>query len=253
LYSTPSGETLDSLIVWLPAERTAFIGNLFGAIQGALPNFYTARGDRDRSVARFFVDIELLLNLRPSVLITGHDDPITGEQKVTAYLTKLRDMVRHLHDETIKGMSEHKELWHLMQTIQLPEHLQPAPGRSPTPWYIRTIWEEYTGWFRGELTSELYATPAKAIWPELAQLAGGTEKLVAAAEQKLQEGNPEAALHFIEIAISADPDCTQVRETELKILAALIDANAGKHFDELGWLEHNIRATEQKLAEQNPA
>lgn len=237
LISTPSGETLDSLIVWLAEERTAFIGNLFGAIQGALPNFYTARGDRDRSVARFFTDIDHLIALRPALLITGHDDPIDGEEPVAAYLTKLRDMVRYLHDETVKGMSAHKELWQLMQSIELPPHLQPANGRSPTPWYVRTIWEEYTGWFRAELTSELYATPAKAIWPELAELAGGVTALLQSADKHLQGGDPEKALHFVEIAIAAEPHNPEVRAMEVAVLDGLIDANQGKHYDELGWLE----------------
>lgn len=237
LISTPSGETLDSLIVWLPEERTVFTGNLFGAIQGALPNFYTARGDRDRSVARFFTDIEQVMSLRPTMLITGHDEPIIGEDEVQIYLTKLRDMVRYLHDETIKGMSEHKELWQLMQEITLPENLQPTHGRSPVPWYIRTIWEEYTGWFRAELTSELYATPSKAIWPELAELAGGVAPLLDMAWKHLNQNDAEKALHFVEIARVAEPENRDVRTAEIAVLKMLIDNNKGKHYDELGWLE----------------
>lgn len=237
LFSTPSGETLDALIVWLPEQRTVFTGNLFGAIQGALPNFYTARGDRDRSVARFFTDIERVIALCPSTLITGHDDPIIGEEVVSNYLIKLRNMVCYLHDETIKGMSEHKELWQLMQDIKLPDNLQPAPGRSPTSWYIRTIWEEYTGWFRAELTSELYATPAKAIWPELVELSGGITQILQSAQRHLDEKNIEKALHFVEIAIAAEAQNPRVREVELAVLEQLIEANEGKHYDELGWLE----------------
>src|SRR5277367_3888806 len=43
LYATPGGETMDSLIVWLPARRTVFIGNVLGALYGALPHLYTPR------------------------------------------------------------------------------------------------------------------------------------------------------------------------------------------------------------------
>lgn len=240
LYSTPSGETLDALIVWLPAERTAFIGNLFGAIQDALPNFYTARGDRDRSVTRFFEDIALLISLKPELLITGHDAPISGADKVQAYLCKLRDAVRYIHDETVQGMNELKDMWTLMQEIQLPEHLAMAPGRSPVSWYVRAVWEEYTGWFRSELTSELYATPPHSIWPELTSMLGGVEPLVTAAQQHLNKGDAHKALHFIEIAIAAEPTDKSVRTTEVAILEQLIEANGGLYFDELGWLENAI-------------
>ena len=49
LYSVPGGETLDSLFVWLPEERTVFTGNYLGPIFGTIPNLYTIRGDRLRS------------------------------------------------------------------------------------------------------------------------------------------------------------------------------------------------------------
>jgi len=67
LISAPSGETLDSLLVWLPAERTLFTGNWAGAIQGALPNFYTARGDRDRSVVGWLGWSAVLLGINASM------------------------------------------------------------------------------------------------------------------------------------------------------------------------------------------
>jgi glyoxylase-like metal-dependent hydrolase (beta-lactamase superfamily II) len=43
LFSISAGETLDSIAVWLPNERTLFVGNFLGALYGALPNFYTDR------------------------------------------------------------------------------------------------------------------------------------------------------------------------------------------------------------------
>lgn len=240
VHSAPSGETADAVIIWLPGERTAFIGNLFGAIQQALPNFYTARGDRDRSVSRFFDDMALLMSLKPALLITGHDEPISGVEAIQAYLCKIRDAVRYIHDETVKGMNELKDMWSLMREIQLPAHLTPAPGRGPVAWYVRAVWEEYSGWFRSELTSELYATPPQSIWPELAELTGGAAALVTAAGKQLSKGKTVEALHFIEIAVAADPDNREVRETQIAILEALIEANGGLIFDELGWLESAV-------------
>ena len=247
LHSTPSGETLDALIVWMPAERTLFIGNLFGAIQGALPNFYTARGDRDRSVAQFFRDMDLVLMLRPELFITGHDEPIAGAENIHAYLTKIRDAVRYIHDETVKGMNEHKDMWTLMQEIQLPGHLKPTPGRGPVSWYVRSVWEEYTGWFRSDLTSELYSLPPQSIWPQLATMAGGVDALIAQAQNHLDSGHTVQALHFIEIAIAAEPSNKSVRETEVSILEKLIEENGGLVFDELGWLENAIKEAREAI------
>jgi alkyl sulfatase BDS1-like metallo-beta-lactamase superfamily hydrolase len=245
LFSVPSGETLDALITWLPEEKTVFTGNFLGAIQAALPNFYTARGDRQRSVGRWFEDIELLISLNPETLITGHDEPICGQQTIKAYLTKIRDAIRYIHDETVAGMSAHKSLWVLMSEITLPNELTPAAGRCPVSWIVRAIWEEYTGWFRSELTSELYATAPSSIWPELAQLAGGVSALLTAAKNHIKAGTIHQAMHFVEIAIAAEPANPEVRKMEVAVLEKLIDINGGDHFDELGWLEYSIAQAKQ--------
>src|SRR5262249_22962112 len=156
LFSIPSGETLDSIAVWLPDEKTLFCGNFMGALYGALPNFYTIRGDRDRSVPMFIRDLQRLIDLKPDLLITGHDEPIVGNDRITADLVKIRDAVRYIHDETVKGMNAHKDLPTLMREIKLPAHLEPQPGRGPVQWYVRAVWEEYSGWFMQESTTELY-------------------------------------------------------------------------------------------------
>ena len=247
--SIPSGETLDSLAVWLPGERTLFIGNWMGAIHGALPNFYTARGDRDRSVPGWLGEADMLMSLRPTLLITGHDDPVRGEAEVQAYLGKVRDAVRLIHDETVKGMNEHKDLWTLMGEIRLPAHLAPKPGRCPVSWVVRAVWEEYTGWFRAESTTELYPVPPATIWPDLVRLSGGPDALVAAARQRLEAGKPVEALHFVEIVLACEPTHRQGREAELAALEMLVEANGGLTFDELGWLETAIGQCRQVLGD----
>ena len=44
-------------------------------------------------------------------------------------------------------MNAHRDLHTLMREIRLPEHLAPQPGRGPVHWYVRAVWEEYSGWF----------------------------------------------------------------------------------------------------------
>lgn len=248
LKSLWSGETLDSLAVWLPDERTVFTGNWAGAIHGALPNFYTARGDRQRSVPGWLEQCLALLDEEPELLITGHEQPIAGKDRIRTDLLKVHDAVRFLHDETIKGMEAGTDLATLMAQIRLPGHLTPRDGRCPPHWIVRAVYEEYAGWFRQERTSELYATPQSAIWAELVECAGGPEQIVRMARRELAAGNAEKALHFIEMAVFAAPSNQAVREAELAVLDALADATGGRTFDLLGWLEGRIAAARQALA-----
>jgi alkyl sulfatase BDS1-like metallo-beta-lactamase superfamily hydrolase len=240
LYSAPSGETLDSVMVWLPAEKILFTGNWMGALYGALPHFYTLRGDRDRSVPRFIRDLERLIAFEPELLITGHDEPIVGAAQIRKDMTKLLDAIRHIHDETVKGMNAHKDLWTLMREITLPAHLAMKPGRGPVSWYVRAVYEEYTGWFRQESTTELYGVPARSIWPDLAKMAGGADALAAQAQQRLAAGEPLQALHFVEIALAADASNRAALEAQIAALEQLIELGQGHAFDELGWLETQI-------------
>ncbi|MGX9787759.1 alkyl sulfatase dimerization domain-containing protein [Mycobacterium sp. MMS18-G62] len=247
LLSVPSGETLDALAVWLPAEKILFTGNWAGAIHGALPNFYTARGDRDRSVPGWLADCERLLALEPDLLITGHEQPIAGKHRIAADLGAIRETVQFIHDHVVRGMNGAQPLSVIMATLDLPTHLSPRDGRCPPHWIARTVWEEYTGWFRQDYTSELYSTPASAVWPEVAEMAGGAAKLAERARLHLDTNDAERALHFIEMAVEADPHNRLVRETELAIYDELADRTEGKVFDLLGWLEGRMIATRAAL------
>lgn len=248
LFATPSGETLDSMVVWLPEEKVLFTGNLLGAIYGALPHFYTPRGDRQRSVPQFFRDVSQIIDLQPELLVTGHDEPIEGGEHIQRDLRKLRDAVQYIHDETVKGMVAHKDLFTLMREIELPPELQMEPGRGPVSWYVRSVWEEYTGWFRMESTTELYATPHRAVWGELTEMAGGVDALAERAQHHVDAGRPLEALHFTDMVVSQAPDHIGARQAELAALTQLLEKSQARYYDEAGWLESEIEKANNYLA-----
>jgi alkyl sulfatase BDS1-like metallo-beta-lactamase superfamily hydrolase len=248
LYSTPSGETLDSIIVWLPEERTVFTGNLMGALQGSLPNFYTLRGDRDRSLTHFITDMELLLGLSPELMITGHGEPIAGEAVVREVVTKLRDATRYIRNETLAGMNAGKDLHTVMREVQLPPALNHLPGRGRLSWYVRAMWEEFTGWFGHASTTELYEVPQNAVWDDLVELAGA-DRLVERAADHLVRGRPVHALHLVDLVLRGQPGRVQAREVEIGALTALIEEGRGETFDEQGWLETNLAAARAAIGQ----
>src|SRR5258708_2935406 len=114
LHATPGGETTDALVVWLPEQRTAFIGNLMGPFFGHVPNLYTLRGDKIRSAMAFMHSVDRVIDLVPETLINGHD-VFRGADEIRQTLTRVRDGIVHLRDATIAGMNEGKDLWTLMR------------------------------------------------------------------------------------------------------------------------------------------
>lgn len=241
LIATPSGESLDSACVWLPLEGTLFTGNFLSAVLGTMPNFTTLRGDRQRSVPGFLRELQRLIDLDAELLVTGHGDPLAGRAAVRMTLQKVRDAVRFMHDETVRRMAAGESLQQILNAVELPSDLRLSRlGRGPTRWYVRSIWEEYTGWFRHDLTSELYASPSVSIGPILAEMLGTPDALAAKAEDLRAQGALEKALHMIELAIAAASESPTVRGTEERILVDLINATGGEGFDEIGWLESKL-------------
>ena len=248
LISVPGGETRDGLLVWLPESRTVFSGNLMGALFPQVPHLSTIRGDRLRSALEYVRCIDRVLALEPELLITGHDLPIDGAERIAFELTRLRDGVRWLHDTTVEGMNAGKDLWTLMAEIELPEALRVGPNRGPTAWNVRAVWEEYVGWFRFESTTELYPVPASGVHAELAELAGGPGPLAERAAAHVAAGRPLQALHLTDVALAADPAHRPSLEAALHAHELLMDRSAGWNFDEVRWLESEIERLEGLLA-----
>ena len=243
LYSTPGGETTDSLVVWLPESRTVFTGNLMGPLFGHVPNLYTPRGDKYRSAILYLHSLDRLLALEPEVLITGHADPIRGAEEIHRRVKQIRDATEYLRDRTIEGMNAGVDLWTLMGQISLPPELDIPQGHGKIPWIVRAIWEEHLGWFRYESTTELYDVPPSDVWAELTELAGGTTVLTERARAHLDAGRPLHALHFTDMVLAEDPSAKDALQVKLGALEQLLAASGRENFSEVRWLEAEIRDT----------
>ncbi|MET0391126.1 MAG: alkyl sulfatase dimerization domain-containing protein [Polyangiales bacterium] len=241
LLWTPGGETRSALIVWLPDEKLAVVGNLFGPIFGNQPNLNTIRGDKPRSALQFIDSVKTLRALEPSLILTGHEE-IRGAEHIARELTRVIDAVQWIHDRTVEGMNAGVSLRRLMREITPPPELALTEEYGKTPWNVRAIWHEYTGWFDPERgTTELYAVPPASIAPALAELAGGAERLVARAEGFVGEGKPLEALHMLELALAVEPDSTAAREAKRAALSLLLEQTGGKNLWERMWIASEIR------------
>ena len=205
LLWTPGGETTDSLVVWLPEHRICFTGNLFSALFGHFPNLVTIRGDRYREALRFVESLERVRALEPELLLVGHHGPVRGQDVIQDELGRLRDAVLHVHDETVRGMNHGKDVYTLMNEIELPAELEVGEGYGKVSWSVRAIWENYAGWFHHRSTTELYTVPPGATHSDLVDLAGGADAVAARAGERLAQGAHVEAIQLAEVALTAAP------------------------------------------------
>ena len=111
LLATPGGETIDSMCVWLPRRRIAFVGNVFSALFGHFPNLVTLRGDRYRFALPFVDAVERVLALEPELLLTGHFAPIRGAELIrTRARRACATPSSYVHDATVAGMNDGQRL-----------------------------------------------------------------------------------------------------------------------------------------------
>jgi alkyl sulfatase BDS1-like metallo-beta-lactamase superfamily hydrolase len=234
LISVPGGETNDSLVVWLPDEHICLCGNTFGPIFGHIPNLVTMRGDRYRDALTAIASVERVRDLQPELLVTGHFDPIAGADRINAELTRLRDAIQYIHDRTVAGMNAGKDVRTLMREITLPPEYEVGQGYGKVAWDVRAIWENYSGWFHHQSTTELYPVGFDAVATDVVELAGA-DALVERARAHLDEGRPLHAIHLAELVPADHQGAREIlREAHQRLLAD------STNFWETAWLTQQI-------------
>lgn len=244
--ATPGGETVDSMIVWLPQQRVALVGNVFSALFGHFPNLVTLRADRLRFALPFLDAIRTVRDLEPEVLGTGHFDPIVGAAAIRAELDRLHDCVAWVHDETVRRMNEGQDVHTIMREVVPPDAISVGEGYGKISWSVRAIWEGYAGWFHARSTTELYATPPDAVWPEVVALAGGPDALVPAARARLEGGEAVEAVQLLELALRTDPDHAGALDAFVAAHEQLLAREDASNFWLAGWLRHQITTAQAR-------
>jgi alkyl sulfatase BDS1-like metallo-beta-lactamase superfamily hydrolase len=238
LIGVKGAETNDSLIVWLPQHKICLTGNLFGCPFGHFPNLVTIRGDRYREALTCAAAAQTVLDLDAEVILYGHHAPVVGKTLIKTEVTAIRDAIVYVHDETVKGMNEGKDVHTLMQEIQLPAECEVGQGYGKVSWSVRAIWESYAGWFHHQSTTELYSVPQNSVHAVLVELVG-IDALVEWAQQKFESGKSEESLHLLDIIFTAEPSQEDAVALSIKVHEKLL-AEAD-NFWLNGWIENKIK------------
>jgi len=238
IYHTP-GETPDHLTVWIPRLRVAFIGD---NVYDSFPNMYTLRGTRPRWALDYVNSIDRVLALDPELVLPSHGTAIRGRDEIRRKLTRYRDAILYVHDETVKGMNAGKDVLTLMNEIKLPPNLDIGETYGRISWSVRGIYEGYVGWFDGNVSTMF--GPASQGYGEMVKLAGGPDA-VAARASELATTDPIRALYLTDMALAVNATHRASLEARLKALQTL-DAKSNNS-NERGWLAAGIREVQAKL------
>jgi len=247
LLSVPGGETIDSLVIWLPDDRVALVGNMFSALFGHFPNLVTLRGDRMRSALAFVDSVQRVIDLEPELLLLGHHGPVRGAATIRHECERIRDAVQHVHDATVAAMNDGRDVWTAMREIRVPESFDLAEGYGRVDWSVRAIWETYAGWFHQHSTLELFGARPDTGAGELLALAGGNDA-VAGRAAVLAPTSPLDAIRLCELVLATDATHRQALDAYRQAHEQLLKQHDAQNFWLTRWLEGEIRSATNRLA-----
>ncbi len=240
IFHTP-GETPDALTVWLPKYKAAFVGDNF---YDSFPNIYTLRGTPPRWALEYIASINKVLELEPEIVLPSHGLPIKGHDEIVRRLTRYRDAIQYVHDATVRGMNEGKDVFTLMREIKLPSELELGESYGKVAWSVRGIYEGYVGWF--DLNpATMYAAAPTVADKDLVELAGGPAAVAAKSSQVTRAGDPVRGLRLADAALAAEASNREALAAKLLALEALQaqTRNGLEH----AWLGYGIRGVQKTL------
>jgi alkyl sulfatase BDS1-like metallo-beta-lactamase superfamily hydrolase len=216
------GETDDATFVWMPEARVLASGDF---VIWMFPNAGNPRKVQ-RYAAEWAVALRTMARLEPAVLIPGHGPVIFGEARAAQVLGDGADALEHLVGETLRLMNQGATLDQILDAVKVPARFLQKPylaAKYDDPEFLaRGIYHFYAGWFDGNAA---HLKPARTadVASELAQLAGGADKLAARAAQLSDDGRTRLAVHLAELAGAAAPEDAHIQAIRATVLKAAID------------------------------
>jgi alkyl sulfatase BDS1-like metallo-beta-lactamase superfamily hydrolase len=177
-----------------------------------------------RDVTQWIKSLERMRDLGAEYLVPCHSGPVSGSDTIRQLLTDYRDAISYVYDQTIRGMNMGLTPDELVQTMHLPPHLAKSPYLQEfygtVEWSVRAIFSGNLGWFDGNPT-HLFPLSPKAKAGKMAELAGGSENLLARARGAFEAADYQWVLELTDYLLRLDPSDAAARKLRVDALIAL--------------------------------
>ena len=210
------GETDDHTWTWVPGRRILCCGDLF---IWATPNAGNPQ-KAPRYPRHWAAALREMSGLGAELMLPGHGLPVVGEERVRAALDDTAALLESICDQTFELMNRGLSLDEVIHSVEAPAELVGKPYLKPVydepEFIVQNLWRLYGGWYDG---NPAHLKPARhaELAAELAQLAGGAERLAERALELANEGELRLAGHLAELALGAAPESQTARDAAAKV------------------------------------
>lgn len=189
----PSDAT-DSVTLWFK-ELGLCINNL---IWPAFFNVYAIRGEEYRDPRVLLAGMDHILDREPQAVIGTHGPPLL-DMDIQTELTRYRDSIQYLWDQTVRRINAGETVDEAAQNIILPAHLADSyltrQYYGVTEHHVKQIHAGLFGWFDGDERS-LFPLSTQDRNERLIEGFGGRKKVAARVQTALTEGDLRWALEL---------------------------------------------------------
>ncbi|MFN9927316.1 MAG: alkyl sulfatase dimerization domain-containing protein [Phenylobacterium sp.] len=166
----------DSVTFWFPDLGVA-VNNL---VWPTLFNIFAIRGEAYRDPQILLRGIDHLVGLSPAHLLGAHGAPLSGRDEIRARVTRYRDSIQFLWDQTVRGMNRGLTADQMAASIRLPTIFETdsltREFYGVAEHHVRQIAMGVRGWFDGDPAKLFPLAPAERA-TRLVRGLGGAESV----------------------------------------------------------------------------
>ncbi len=217
------GEAVSEFGLYLPDFKTMLIAD---EIYPAQPNMYTIRGAQFRKTEGYLRAYDAVLNKAETEHLLGtHMPPISGRENIRDIVTKYRDLVQYVHDQSVRQINKGAGIDELMASFKdVPPWLELEPYNTEMYGTLEhnaaAQFTGYMGWFEGDPTA-YKPTPKPVSAQRHIKLMGGRKNILAEAEDALVRDDPQWGAEILTYLIQADPEDKVARKLKARALRML--------------------------------
>lgn len=219
--NAPGSEAPAELTFYLP-EKKAYCGA--EVMSHTMHNLYTLRGAKVRDALKWsgYIDQAMDNASDAEVFFGQHHWPVWGRERIHEFMVNQRDVFRYTHDQTLRMLNAGLTSTEIAERIKLPKSLDDFLNTHGYYGTLRhnakAVYQFYMGWFDAN-PANLDPLPPSEAGKRYVELAGGMDKLIAAAQLAYDKGDYRWAAELLSRAVFADPGQKEAR----KLLALTFD------------------------------
>jgi alkyl sulfatase BDS1-like metallo-beta-lactamase superfamily hydrolase len=207
-HNVPGAEAPAELTFLIP-EKKAYGGaeNLAQTMHNLLP----IRGAKARDALRWseYMDQALEQTRDAEVYFGQHNWPIWGHARIAEFITKHRDVYKYTHDQTVRLINAGYTPREIADMVKLPKSLASYFGArgyyGDLRHNVKEVYQFYIGAYDGN-PANLDPLPPQDTAKRYIELAGGMDKLMAAAQAAYDKGDYRWAAELLNHAVLGSSD-----------------------------------------------